>query len=59
MKHMKINVYLKDGREFLGCDLTDRPMGETERFVSFWQEESIYIVPLGEIRAAVLTFSNT
>lgn len=46
---LKMNVFMKDGREFLGCDLTLKPMGETERAVGFWHNDVIKMVPLVDV----------
>lgn len=47
--NLKMNVFMKDGREFLGCDLTPKPMGDTERSVGFWHENAIKVVPLRDV----------
>ena len=45
----KMNVAMKDGREFLGCDVVPKPQGNTERVVAFWHEGSIRMVPLQDV----------
>ena len=58
MENLKLNVYLKDGRKFLGCDVPPKPFGEGSSMscVSFWQEESLYYIPMSEVREAIMTF---
>jgi hypothetical protein len=48
--YLKMNVVMKDGREFLGCDITLRPFGDSERIVSFWVDGAIRVVPLEDVR---------
>jgi hypothetical protein len=47
---LKMNVVMKDGREFLGCDIPLRPFGDSERVVSFWVDDAIRVVPLEDVR---------
>ena len=54
---LKLNVYLKDGRQFLGCDTTAQPFGgERNNVVGFWQDEALFTVPMSEVREVVMTF---
>lgn len=46
---LKMNVVMKDGREFLGCDAAPKPQGEAERVVGFWYENAIRMVPLQDV----------
>jgi hypothetical protein len=59
LKNLTLNVYLKDGREFLGCNVTPKPFGDNENCVSFWQEESLYMVPMPEVKEVVMCFKKT
>jgi hypothetical protein len=56
LENLKLNVYLKDGREFLGCDTGTKPFGETESIVAFWQDERIYMIPMTQVKEVVMTF---
>jgi hypothetical protein len=58
LETLKLNVYLKDGREFLGCDVPQNPFGDgaSMKGVSFWQEESLYYIPMSEVREVVIVF---
>lgn len=46
---LKMNVAMKDGREFFGCDVAPKPQGEAERVVAFWHEGAIRMVPLQDV----------
>ena len=46
---LKMNVVMKDGREFLGCDLAPKPQGEAERVVAFWTDGAMRMVPLQDV----------
>jgi len=48
--YLKMNVVLKDGREFLGCDVPPKPFGDLERAVLFWVDDAIRVVPLEDVR---------
>lgn len=58
LETLKLNVYLKNGRKFLGCDVPPEPFGEglNANGVSFWQQESLYYIPMSEVREVVITF---
>lgn len=58
LDRLTLNVYLKDGREFLGCDTTVRPFGDNSTSVAFWQEESLYIVSMTEVKEVVMVFPS-
>ena len=47
LNDLKANVVMKDGREFLGCDIT--PQGAADRVVSFWNDGAIRMVPLQDV----------
>lgn len=44
-----INVKLKSGELFEGKDMTNQPMGEHERWVSFWHDDRIRVYPMRDI----------
>jgi len=45
-----ISVKLKDGREFKRMHITDKPFGDNENVVSFWEsDDTVAIYPLGEV----------
>lgn len=58
IQSLSLSVYLKDGREFLACDTTERPFGEHGNVVAFWQQESVYVVPISEVREIVMIFDQ-
>lgn len=47
---IKMNVVMKDGREFLGCDSPPTPLCENDGLaVAFWHEGALRIVPLQDV----------
>jgi hypothetical protein len=56
LQNLKLNVTLKDGREFLGCDTTPNPMGKYDRVVAIWQNEAVLILPLSEVKEVAMYF---
>ena len=44
------NVTLKDGREFLNCDLPTHPFGEHSAFVSFWHNGALLFIPPNDVK---------
>ena len=55
-ENMKVNVFLKDGTELLGKDVTPQPMGEHERVVSFWDGDVIKVYPFDLVERLEYTF---
>ena len=54
----KINVYLRDGRSCLGCDIPSKPMGEHDRFVSFWFQRALRVIPLDLVKEIKIYFDD-
>lgn len=56
-----IDVYLKDGESFLGCDIPEDFMGENlgGGFVTFWWYNNLRIYPAGLIHHVILHFDTT
>ena len=49
IKAMKVNVYRKDGKYWLGKDLLPNPYSDAGMY-SFWEEESVIItIPMNDI----------
>lgn len=47
---VKINVYLKDGTEFLGKDIPTSPLGDQGNMISFWVDaNTLRVYPLSEV----------
>lgn len=44
-----IDVVLKTGESFIGCDITSKPFGDHEGFVSAWIGDKIRIFPMGDV----------
>lgn len=48
---MKLNIDLKDGREFLGCDTTSGFQNFLQLgLLIFWDEEAIKIIPMDQVK---------
>lgn len=45
-QNLKANIFLRNGFEYLGKDITPKPFGERETCVSFWEEGAIRVIPL-------------
>lgn len=48
--HLKINVFLHNGTQYLGRDIPDEPFGDHENFISFWCDDFLQIIPLSEVK---------
>jgi len=48
-QHFLINVKLKSGEFFESKDITNSPMGEHERWVSFWEHDKIRAYPACDV----------
>ncbi len=48
--NLKVNVFLKTGVSFLGKDITQRPCGDHDRIVAFWDGDVIIIIPMTEVK---------
>ena len=46
---ISINVFLKNGEKYLGKDITNQPLGEHEKLVSFWHEGKIRTYPIRQV----------
>ena len=54
LSHMMVNVFLRDGTEYLGCDLTNNM---NERVCSFYKNNVFYTIPLDLIKRVEM-YSN-
>ena len=52
----KINVILKDGTEYLGKKTTERPFGEHDRIVGFWDGDALVCIPMSEVKRVAIYF---
>lgn len=52
-KSIMVNVYLKSGEEFLGCDIPSSFIHESGLFVSFWHENTLNIFPTAEVKKII------
>lgn len=47
---IKLNVFLKDGTDYLGKDIPSRPFGDNERYVAFWVDGAITLIPMDLVK---------
>ena len=45
-----ISVFLKNEDYFLEKDMTSKPFGDNDKFVSFWSEGSLVIIPMTRVK---------
>jgi hypothetical protein len=50
----KINITLKDGTEYLGKDVPEHCFGQNDRFVAFWDDNSLVFIPFSEVKKVAL-----
>ena len=43
---LKMNIVMKDGREFLGCDVA---AATTDALVAFWNDNAVRMVPVQDV----------
>lgn len=48
-ENLTLNVFLKNGEEFLGKDATNQPLGDNERVVSFWNDGKLVVYPMEQV----------
>ena len=46
----KINIYLRDGSEYLGKDMTPKPMGDFDKLVGFVENGTLTIFPIDLVK---------
>ncbi len=49
-----VDIFLKDGRSFLGKDIPPRPTGEFERYVSCFDGEAVAVFPMEQVKEFAL-----
>jgi hypothetical protein len=55
----KITVYLKNGTVYEHKDITGSPLGETERLLSFWEEDgNLLVVPMEQVHYFIMHFEQ-
>lgn len=55
----KMNVKLKNGREYLGKDMVPRPFGEHDRVVAFLHEGAVMVFPLADVECVQMYLDST
>ena len=58
-ENITINVFLKSGDIHVGMDITNKPLGENERVVSFWSDENTVVTyPLEQVERFEFVFGS-
>ena len=52
-EHLKMNIVLRDGRQYLGCHICEAPF-KVEGTVGFWDENALTIIPLDTVASISL-----
>ena len=55
-KNATMTVVLKDGRVFSRRDITSAPFGDGERFVCFWDNDDIKMIPMQNVYDITMHF---
>lgn len=59
ISNVKVNVFLKNGKEYLGKDVPSRSYSEQENWVTFWNSENALIsIPREEILSVEMYFEK-
>ena len=48
--NLVMDVILKDGPNYFGCDIPKKPFGDNERVISIWSDDMILVFPMEEVR---------
>ena len=54
----KVNVFLKDGMKYLGCNIPARCVSEQEHWITFWNAECLIQVPRENILRIEIFFEK-
>ncbi len=54
-----ISIWLRNGDSFEKKDITDKPFGDNERIVSFWDGDSVTVLPMSDVSKCSLHFTTT
>jgi hypothetical protein len=49
MDKLQMNVFMKDGKDFIGCDLPQNPFN-VQGLVSFWIDDVCHAVPIADTK---------
>jgi len=55
-KDLKISVITDAGEVYDDCDCTSSPFGESERFVSFWHNGYVRVIPMHRVKVIDMDF---
>ena len=58
-ENISLNVFLKNGEIYVGKDITNQPLGEHDRVVSFWRDENTVVTyPLEQVERFEFVFGS-
>lgn len=58
-ENISLNVFLKNGDAYMGKDITNQPLGESERVVSFWSDDTTVVsYPLEQVERFEFVFGS-
>lgn len=57
-ENLSMNVMMKDGTKFEGMDIPSRPLGDNEKFVTFWIGDVVRMYPVAEVAYVELVPTN-
>lgn len=55
---ISINVFLINGEKFINKDIPQTPLGETERVLSFWDDDKLAMYPMSQVSKIELVFNK-
>lgn len=47
---MSINVFLINGEEFINKDIPQAPFGDSEKLLSFWDDDKLVMHPMSQVK---------
>lgn len=57
-KNATMTVVLKDGQVYSRRDTTSSPLGDTGKFVCFWDNDDLKIIPMQNVYGIVMHFNK-
>lgn len=55
--NIKVNIILRDGKEYLGCDVPVDPLPEY-KLIRFWQDNALINIPMDLVKEFALYEDN-
>lgn len=48
-QNLVIDVFTKDGESYIARDIPEQPTGRFDRFVCFWQDQKLHMIPMERV----------